>query len=76
MQYHEDLYGIQVDEEAFRENESATTGALAERLMDVIDVDLGGFYSESRGGVCYKSSYDEEIDVLIAPNHVVERDDE
>ena len=47
--------------------------------MDLLDVDLEGCYSESRGGICYGSVSDpkvemDELEVHLHPNHIIESD--
>ena len=79
MKYYKDLYGVRADQRTFLKEEKALIDPLAERLMELLDVDLEGCYSESRGGICYGNAFDPEVEmedlaVHLHPNHIIESD--
>lgn len=79
MEYHRDLYGVPADQDFFLDHEEALIDPIADRLIDILDVDLEGCYSESRGGICYSTAFEEdveepELDVHLHPNHIIESD--
>lgn len=79
MKYYEDLYGVTADQRTFLKEEESLIRPLAERLMDLLDVDLESCYSESSGGICYSTEPDpevemEELEVHLHPNHIIESD--
>lgn len=81
MGYYSDLYGLAAEQQVFRKDAEAITDSIAEQLMEILDIDLAGSISESRGGICYGTAlYDDgeepELDVHLNPNRIVEPDDD
>ena len=79
MQYNKDLYGVTADQRTFIEEEEALIDPIAKRLMGVLDVDLHGHHSDSRGGICYRSTFAGSLDglqVSLHPNRIIEPDDD
>ena len=80
MQYYKDLYGVTADQRTFIEEEEALIDPIAKRLMGVLDVDLHGHHSDSRGGIFYSSTSaqeaPEDLDISLHPNHIIEPDDD
>ena len=79
MQHYDDLYGLLADQRVFIEEEEALIDTLAERLAELLDVDLEGYYSEAQGGECYRRAFPEDkgfehLHIYIYPNHIVEPD--
>ena len=79
MQYYKDLYGATADQRTFVEAEEALIDPLAERLIELLHVDLERYYSESQGGFCYSKAFIkgdsfENLHVYINPNHIIESD--
>ncbi|MEO3429715.1 hypothetical protein AAFN88_12695 [Pelagibius sp. CAU 1746] len=90
MEYFGDLYGVRADQETFIKREEEVVDRVAERVMEVLDVEMHGSISDSRGGICWdidlppKAADGDEnrkellflIDVHLAPNRIIEPDDD
>ena len=89
MEYFDDLYGVRADQETFFTRQVEIIDRVAERVMEVLHVDMHSCHSGSRGGVCWdldlppKAEDGEDakervfrMDVHLAPNHIVEPDDD
>jgi len=90
MEYFKDLYGVRADQETFIKREEEIVDGVAERVMEVLDIDMHSTLSGSRGGVCWDIDRPpEEADddrsaeeryfqlvVSLAPNRIIEPDDD
>jgi len=86
MEYFKDLYGVRADQETFIKREEEIIDRVAERVMEVLDIEMRSGISDSRGGICWdidrpaEAADDEErwflIDVHLAPNRIIEPDDD
>lgn len=79
MQFYKDIYGVRADQKTFIEEEEALIDPIAKRIAELVDVDLGRYYSESQGGFCYSKPFIkgdslENLHVRIYPNHIIESD--
>ncbi|MGD1878336.1 MAG: hypothetical protein ACFB13_12665 [Kiloniellaceae bacterium] len=90
MEYFDDLYGVRADQDTFIKREEEVIDRVAERVMEVLDIDMHSTLSGSRGGICWDIDLPpEEADddrtaeerhfqlvVSLHPNRIIEPDDD
>lgn len=90
MEYFDDLYGVRADQETFIKRGEEIIDRVAERVMEVLDIDMHSTLSGSRGGVCWDLGLPPEeedgdenpkerrlrFNVHLSPNRIIEPDDD